>query len=774
MNKHNKRVGASFVRRAVPACVAALFVGGVAAQQAKPEGVEEVLVTAQKRTERLQDVPIAISALTASQLESRNILSVADLSAIAPNLSVSTMPGGSTGSQISIRGAVTTNPALFWDTAVGMYVDGVYIGKTTGSVMKMVDLERVEVLRGPQGTLYGRNTMAGAVNFITRKPAGEFSGEAFLSLGTDNERITKLAMDLPKVGIASMSFGLRTEDRDGWIKTTPGSSVSELNNANQMQGRFALNLDFGPNFKADYRFDMSDVDQAPTHSQLVRANLSPLKANNPALYAYATALTPYVLTNRQETATVNGKSEEVSKVKGHAIALEWKLNDNNTLKSITSHRSMDWRDALDLDGSPLSIAHTQRISDYSQKSQELQWVGSADKTNYVLGAYWFKDDGYTNNPQQFFDGYFNFDSRYGFGTESTAIFGQLDYKVTDRLTMTAGLRRTEETKTLSRKLGVNFEPGSPDFLPLIPDGTSASADFSATTPLLVAAFKVNDDTNVYAKYAEGFKSGGFNGEYGNAPYEGGPSYDAVVADNIAQTKVPYRPEKQKTYEVGLKTTFGDGRGQFNVAFFENKVDDLQLSIFTADGAAGSTIRNAGKATVRGLELEVGYAPSRALRLNASYGYLDGKYDEFMEYNAALGRDVNVANNRAFVHAPKHSFSVSADWLMAQTAWGPLRLQADYTYRSSFYTYAYQLDGSNPYAAVAKDSQVDGYGMLNGRLILSDIKAGTGKAQLALWGRNLTDVDKANNYIDFGPGFGNLTPAYFIQPRTVGVSASYKW
>ncbi len=737
MNKHNKRAGASFVRRAVPACVAALFVGGVAAQQAKPEGVEEVLVTAQKRTERLQDVPIAISALTASQLESRNILSVADLSAIAPNLSVSTMPGGSTGSQISIRGAVTTNPALFWDTAVGMYVDGVYIGKTTGSVMKMVDLERVEVLRGPQGTLYGRNTMAGAVNFITRKPAGEFSGEAFLSLGTDNERITKLAMDLPKVGIASMSFGLRTEDRDGWVKTTPGSSVSELNNANQLQGRFALNLDFGPNFKADYRFDMSDVDQAPAHSQLVRVNL-PYLSN-------------FVKTVRQETATVDGKLEEVSKVKGHAVTLEWKLDDNNTLKSITSHRSMDWRDALDLDGSDLAIAHTQRISDYSQKSQELQWIGSMGKANYVVGAYWFKDDGYTNNPQQYFQEFGPaaealYDSQYGFGTKSTAIFGQVDYKLDDRWTLTGGLRRTEETKSISRFLSSNA------YGVLIPSGTAAEADFSATTAMAVAAYKLNDATNVYAKFAEGFKSGGFNGEEGNP----------------AELATLFRPEQQKTYELGLKTNFDQGRGQLNVALFENKVDDLQLSIFTATGAAASVIRNAGKATVRGLELEVGYAPSRALRLNASYGYLDGKYDEFFDGGQ------NVANNRAFVHAPKHSFSVSADWLMAQTAWGPLRLQADYTYRSSFYTYAYQLDGANPGAAVAKDSQVSGYGMLNGRLILSDIKTGTGKAQLALWGRNLTDVDKATNYIDFGPGFGSITPAYFIQPRTVGVSASYKW
>lgn len=316
----------------------------------------------------------------------------------------------------------------------------------------------------------------------------------------------------------------------------------------------------------------------------------------------------------------------------------------------------------------------------------------------------------------------------------------------------------------------SFAPGAA-FTPLIPVGTHGEATFNATSPLLVAAFKVNDSTNVYAKYAEGFKSGGFNGEHGDLGI-GDPFSAGNIAANIAEVLTPFRPEKQKTYELGLKTSFAGGRGQFNAAVFQNQIDDLQLSIFTASGAAASVIRNAGKANTRGFELEASYAPSSALRLQASYGYLDAKYKEFMDAG------VNVADNRAFVHAPKNSFTLGLDWLVAQTGWGPLRLQGDYTYTDAFYTYPYQLQSSgaayNPSAPVAGNTRVESNGLLNARLLFSDMKTSYGKVQLSLWGRNLTNADHIDNFIDFGPAFGNLTQAYFNQPRTIGVSAALKW
>src|SRR5262249_33968619 len=186
------------------------------------QGIQEVIVTAQRREEKLQDVPIAVSAFGSDQLQSRGISNISELGSLAPNVQISTATADNTGAQIAIRGAAEINPALFWDPTVGIYLDGVYIGKTLGSVFDLVDLERVEVLRGPQGTLYGRNTLAGAINLITRAPSGELSGHADVRLGDYNLRVAEASLDLPQVGIARISIGARRELRDGTTSTTPG------------------------------------------------------------------------------------------------------------------------------------------------------------------------------------------------------------------------------------------------------------------------------------------------------------------------------------------------------------------------------------------------------------------------------------------------------------------------------------------------------------------------------------------------------------------------
>ena len=212
---------------------------------ADPSVLEQVVVTVQRRKEKLQDVPVAATAIGAADLELRGIGNISDLSSLAPNLLVLHTPGNASASQIAIRGSVTSNPALFWETTVGMYVDGVFVGKSQGSIFDMVDLERVEVLRGPQGTLYGRNTIAGAVNMITRKPSGELSGSVNVDIGNFNSKVTKLSLDLPSIGPLNASIGLRDEKRDGWVKTTAGSSVADLNSRNVQGGRLALTL-FSP------------------------------------------------------------------------------------------------------------------------------------------------------------------------------------------------------------------------------------------------------------------------------------------------------------------------------------------------------------------------------------------------------------------------------------------------------------------------------------------------------------------------------------------------
>ncbi|WP_028080186.1 TonB-dependent receptor [Solimonas soli] len=725
--------------------------------------IAEVVVTAQRREEKLQEVPLAVTAMGAEQIGSRGIQNVSDLSALAPGLQISKTPSNSTISQITIRGLSQINPAIYWDPAVGVYVDGVYIGKAQGGIFDVVDLERVEVLRGPQGTLYGRNTLAGAINLITKKPSGLFGGSASIEIGNYDAVSEKVSLDLPKMGIVSLSLAARQEQRDGWVHTTRTSSVGELNDRDNNGIRLAADFDFAPGLLGEYRFDRSIVDQTPNWDQLYKAD--------PATFAFLgfPTLPDYASHDRLKHADVDAPMFEKSRVMGHSFTLSWNLDDVNTLKSITGYRMLDWDDSLDLDGSPLDVAFTQRFTDYHQFSQDLQWLGHADRVNWVAGFYYFGDDGKTNNPQEFFAGGVRYDSRYSTKTHAYSGYGQVDYKPIDPLTLTAGVRYTNEKKDLTRTFGCNsfFYPACTNADPAVfnylmtPDTVAPSKTFGATTPMASVAWQFTPDFNTYLRYAEGFKSGGFNGEFSDPA--------GTPASNAAETDRAFKPEKQRSLELGAKTTLFDGRGFLNTALFYNKAKDLQESIFTGTGAAGTIVRNAGEATIYGAEIEGQFVLTPGTRLGFNYAYLHPKYDEFFDEN---GND--VADNRAFVHAPKNTLNLFLDARLAQLGWGELRGVADYAYTASFFTYAYQLHPVDP-AQVADDSKVDAYGILNLRLALTNVKlGGTATGELALWCRNVTDEDTANNFIDFGPGFGSLTVANFVDPRTFGITGIVRW
>ncbi|MEQ1438920.1 TonB-dependent receptor [Fontimonas sp. SYSU GA230001] len=731
------------------------------ADKAEPStALGDIEVTAQRKVEKLQDVPLAVTALPEAELDARGIDDIGDLNALAPGLQISKTPSNTTISQITIRGVSQINPAIYWDPAVGVYVDGVYIGKAQGSIFNLVDLTRVEVLRGPQGTLYGRNTLAGAINLITRAPTGEFGGSASLEIGNYDALVQRASVDLPKLGIASISVGARSEQRDGWIDTTSDSSTPELNNRSNHGVRIAADLDFAPSVRGEYRFDQSRVDQTNNFDQLYRIEIPFLQ--------------PFASRQRKESASVDAPSFERSKVQGHSFTLSWDLAGGHTLKSISGYRRLEWDDSLDLDGSPLPVVWTQRFTDYKQFSEDLQLLGGAGPLSYVAGIYYFGDDGDTNNPQNFFqldpDNDVYFDSRYGTQTSAWAGYGQVDYKPIDPLTLSAGVRYTREKKQLDRAFGLRADPGDPYFY-LIPQGTNAQDTFDATTPMASVAWRFNEQVNVYFRYAEGFKSGGFNGEYSELPTgdETPEEFGALIARNIAETKTPYRPEKQQSFELGAKTNFASGKVLLNAALFHNKLKDFQASIFLGTGAAATVVRNAGKATIQGVELEAAFIPFDGTQLRLNYAYLDPEYDEFTDAG------INVASNRAFVHAPKNSFNAVIDSELLRRDWGKLRAVADYVWTDSFYTYPYQLTPTNPFLQVARDTKVDAHGILNLRLAIADIPlGGRGNGELALWCRNALDDDTANNFIDFGPVFGSLTVANFEEPRTFGITGIVRW
>ncbi len=747
------------------------------AKQSPDDGIGDIVVTAQKRSENVQDVPIAISALGSQYLESRGIDSIDKLGAVAPNVKIERAPASKTISQISIRGSVTINPAITWEPAVGLYLDGVYIAKAQGSIFDVADLERVELLRGPQGTLYGRNALAGAVNLVTRKPSGEAGGSIDLTYGSFNDRRVRGVLDLPMFGPFSVKVAGQYRKRDGLIDLVP-NSPSGADRADSIDsGSFMVQLraELSDAITADYTYDYSKARQDPPFSQLlsVNRNRDPRDIFDPASvgYPYGGAYFPlnlYTNPNRVETAAINAPAYERSRSYGHALTLTADLGAA-TLKSITAYRDLDWADGLDLDGSPQPVAFTQRITDYHAFSQEVQLTGELGdgRLSYVLGAFYFDEKAETLNPQTYFGGGVDLQSDYGSNTKALALYTQLDYKLTETVKVTLGGRYTHEEKDVRRFFRVNFDAGSGILSPLVvanlPYGAIPDAKYNNFSPAATLAWEASDNINVYARFAQGFKSGGFNGETNVfvAPTVGCPSGATELCN-------PYRPEKVDSYEVGIKTKLADGRVIFNFAAFRDEHKDMQLSVFTATTGAASIIRNAAGARIQGLEFETVLRLVEGLTINGSLAILDPKYKKFIDGG------VDVSANRAFPHAPKTTASAGFDWAVLSGDWGKLNVYGDLSYVSKYYTFPYPLVTATPSDQNANSSRSKGRTIVNLRASIADIPLGGVKAEISGFVRNLTKEADPSNFIDFGPGFGGILLGYFPEPRTYGVTVGVKF
>ncbi|CAB1370825.1 TonB-dependent receptor [Denitratisoma oestradiolicum] len=731
--------------------------------------LEEVVVTAQKRQEKLQDVPISITAISGAQLETRGIDGVSGLNSLAPNLMFRNNPSSNSITTIAIRGSVTGQPAIWMDPPIGTYVDGVYIGKAQGGIFDIIDLERVEVLRGPQGTLFGRNTEGGAVNFISRKPSGEFGGTVGLEVGNYGRTVEKAVIDLPKMGLFSIKLGYRKEDQDGWVKNTT-SGVGDFGKRDKEAFQLAARMDISNHTKVDYKFDHSETDGTPPVNSLYSLRGW---AGTPAAGALRTALEGFVTTDRPKSAGSPAGYPIFERIKtdGHALTVSHQLNQKNEIKYIYAKRDMDYDDGNSGSGTDLlSVAtspttsvgaarYYQRHTKYKSDSHELQWIGNTERMNYVLGLYSFKDDGTTLGPQDFsVFGLPMMHSDYGVKTDAKAWFGQLDYKVTEALTATFGMRHTTEKKSgWTHRFRTSGYDGP--FVAEVVPMTSYDASWSANTPVAALGYKMTETTNLYARVARGFKSGGFSAEN----------------TNIAALRTPFNPERSLSMEVGVKSSLLDNRAQVSAAYFRNKLTDLHITQLLP-GTSVSVLTNAGKATYKGIELEGAFQLTDGWRLQGNYGYLDAKFDEYIDnaLNIAGRPLIDTAGNRLPPYAPKHTFNLTLDGRLARTAWGTLRAILDYTYTAKMNLYAVNKSLT---AANAGGSYVVGLDdlpairNLNARLLLADIPVGgPGKADVSIWIKNLTDEKNPIQKIDVGTSM----TANWQEPRTYGISVNYKW
>jgi iron complex outermembrane recepter protein len=675
-------------------------------------GIDDIVVTARKVSENIQDTPISITAFSAEGLEARNVDGLSGLSDFTPNLTINTSSAFSGSSQtaaVFIRGIGQTDFTLNTDPGVGTYVDGVYISRAVGGLLDLGDVERVEILRGPQGTLFGKNTIGGAINITTRTPEFETSGSVSALYGSDDwfkvsGNVTGGLSDT----VAAKLFA-RYEKRDGYVlRTTDGLKQG---NKNSFDVRGALLFKPSDTFKVQINADYtrSRENGAPLVPIAINPNALFVVLHNslvapglqPTLGAKAFYNSQFVPSN---IYTVEGNLDVYSDadVWGVSMNAEYEIGAA-TLRSITAYRDVKSRFARDGDGSPLQVNSTANDYKYNQFSQEFQLLGKAanDKLSYLLGAYFLREKGNDLNIVDF--GFVEFSSGGKVKTNSYAAFAQLGYEVVDKLTLTAGLRYTDETRTFTpsqfitklrytipippfpAQLGVlNLPVGTPVVLP----GTYKVGS-SEWTPMVNVSYKATDDILLYATFSRGFKGAGFSQRVYPPNLELGP----MGPTGRILPPPPFGTESVSVYEAGFKLSTPNRKFRLNGAAFYTDYSDLQVTVQL--GVAPTTL-NAAAASVKGFELEAQFVPIDGLRLDFGAGYTDAQYDSLDARVSGITLASKLPGTSKWTANAAVSYEI-------ELGGGSLTPRIDWAYRSKFF-----FDANN---AVSEN----GYGVWNASL-----------------------------------------------------------
>jgi iron complex outermembrane receptor protein len=757
------------------------FASPAMAQEAARSGLEEVVVTAQRREESLQDAPIAITALSDRTLELRGITDFGAVAAATPSMSLTPYPSSTNTLILYMRGqGVADSMQITSDGSVALYQDGFYISRPQLSTFDLADIERVEVLRGPQGTLYGRNTTGGAVNLISKRPSGELDFKQELSMG-DREYFRSLsALDLPQWGGLSSKITYLYSRKDGVVDNQAEFS-RDYQEEHQRAGRIALAWNGGGAFTADYFFEIGKIESTPIYYQV------------PALEG---SIPGYTAEGKPADTTWRPIDLPLSsgEYQAHGLTLTWAINDNFTVNSLTGYRELDddihqdYASAFSTPGSPFPTEFvTFDTLDTQQFTQELQFLGSAgERVDYLVGLYYFKEEGDhfqhidIDIPLPFIPEFGLFgpiaidkDRDIDAESESKAIFAQVTWTppiLDDRLELTLGGRYTEDSRKATRTTlnvfaqgGQSFPIGvEPDPFPGVPPdyGNSIDKDFSKFNPAFTANMAWTDDLSTYLRVATGYKAGG--------TAESGP---------VGTFDRTFDPEEILTYEVGLKSLFADNRVRLNAALFYSEFDDMQLGFNTNPADLSEVLlQNAGEATVGGLELEFAAAPTDRLNLGLSYTYLDPEIDRVEAlpgtifdpaFNSASPYQVgdNIAEVFALPYTSESSYNLSADWTFAEFGNNALSAHINYRWEDDFFASA----PTGPGVPNRELYQIDAHDTLDARLMWTfDMSEGR-QARVSVWGTNILDDETPQHII----GQGAIIPLDAdFNPVTPPIPAGY--
>ena len=642
----------------------ALYGTNLVAEEAADEEEESqvVVVTAQKRTERITEVPIAISVFPSEAIDQTGIQELRELGDFIPNMVVT--QGTDFNSRILIRGVGAPSRNIGFDSRVGVYLDGVYLGQGPSVNQDLVDLERVEVLRGPQGTLFGKNTVAGAVSLVSKKPTGEFEGKGTVGFGNFNALETKLSVDFGLSDTVAAKVAFSTRTRDGYVKnvyqegqlpttlntvvggvpifgiplpfpietSTPPDTSEKLNNQDTQSYRAQLRIQPSDNFDINIAIDGLDSERNPI---LAMAITSPF---GDTLDNFAD------IDNNEVNWSFNGI--ETRDIFGANVTAEYEFDNDYTLRSITATRDTEINYQNDIDYSPLDFITLNYIDKYDQTTQEFQLISPDDAAfKYVVGFYYYSQDSDTfrevpiGNAGLFFGADLNRATTINgtVETESTALYISGSYEFNDTWKLGFGGRYSDETKDVvwnldgagsgvfgigcTGGLGCFDGNGAPIPLANIGDLVESRSDTNFS-PAVSLNWAITEWTNTYVKYSTGFKSGGFNLDYiTQAGIDSGIDFDKETVDS---------------YELGLKTTLLDNRLSLNMAYFNAQYEDYQVNQFvdlgfdpiTQTQLTSISITNAAEVDTSGFEFEATFKVSDAFTINGSFGILDATFDDF--------------------------------------------------------------------------------------------------------------------------------------------------
>jgi iron complex outermembrane receptor protein len=734
--------------------------------------IEKVVVTARRRAELIQDVPGAVTAISGAQLEKQAIPDIAALADMVPGTTLKSSRGTNTTLTAFIRGVGQQDPVAGYEQGVGIYLDDIYLVRPQGALTDIYDLERIEVLRGPQGTLYGRNTIGGAIKYVTRKLSPKTTFDTKATFGSYGEKDLVLKASTPVSDSVRVGGSVATFNRNGFGHNV----VTGADNYNKdvLAGR--LSIEFAPNTDLFIRLATDRTVDDSNPKQGYRLTAGPAPTNLPVLAgAYDT---------RSNLNAVNGHAQQVI-TQGTSLMGEYQISPTLAFKSVTAYRKSKTYAPIDFDSLPTPLFEAPTIYADNQTSQEFQFTYTGSKVQGVAGVFWMKSNAFNE-----FDVLYNaagglaLYTKDDIDTKTWAAFADASYNISDTFNINVGGRYTDDQRSarIFKKtyLGLTGSPtlGNPAAVGGVANTDLGPDSLHRTdtkfTPKLGFGWKFAPEHNLYGTASQGFKGGMFD-----------PRMDLGGTPNTAASltkRQGVNPEEVTAFELGVKSSMNGGRLQTNAAVFYTNYKNVQIpgSIPTFDAAgnvngfAGS-LTNAGKAKIKGFELEAVSHLTNQLNISGMYSYINAKYDEWLVANGASL--INVANQAEFQNTPKHTANLTAtyDWAMGLMGRsGTLSLINSVSYKSL----VYQTEFARTGATAALDATVpsnlmlaqDAYTLWDAGLVWTSSDR---KLQVGLHGRNLTDKRYKVAGYNFS-GFFNTVTTFYGDPRTVRLTLGYKF